>query len=283
MNKLRQKDLPLFLRRFVRKATREPQPHNRKDGVVCPCCHTLVFKVVQWSPNKFLCIICLDGLRAGGWKPKEGWTPEKRREAKQEYFTMLRKFGGLGREAKRGIYHSPFKKLIKDEKLFIYRKAQQLRKHPTQAEVVFGGKLKDLHIPFVPQAVFYYCGFYGIYDFFLFKHNTIIEVDGGYHTNYARAKADNLRDDICENYMGKRVIRLTNQQAIEITLDNLSALIEQQKRDGIHPAINCATGVSVGQNSEVLTKLTNTADYVQTDSDGQSGCDIASNRVLSAK
>jgi len=182
------------------------------------------------------------------------------------------------------------KKISKNPKHGIAcKRIQYLRQHATSAEKKFIKKLRRTGIKFQFQKSFFspthldylHAGCFAIVDFFIPYKKICIEIDGGYHNTPAQKSKDAWRDNWLTVNKNVKIIRLSNDYAEYLTpKDDL--IKQQQKRDGLHPATNCATGVSVGQKEKAVANSTNTADYVQTDSDGQSGCDNARNGVCSA-
>ena len=104
---------------------------------------------------------------------------------------------------------------------------KQLRKRPTEAELIFESKLKQLHICFMSQKGFIKDpGFY-IVDFYLPRPRKLcIEIDGAYHKLDEQLKRDKQKDDYLIKERNFKVLRLTNEEAIDISLSDLKQLLE---------------------------------------------------------
>ena len=114
----------------------------------------------------------------------------------------------------------------KDLHNFLHKKAKQLKKRPTAAEVVFERKLKELNIPYKTQWPYIAGGLCGICDFCLPELFVIIEIDGGYHLEEEQKQTDDIKDFVCENQLKAKILRLTNNQAFYLSIEQIKILIE---------------------------------------------------------
>lgn len=114
----------------------------------------------------------------------------------------------------------------KDKYIFLHKKAKQLRKHPTSAEVVFERKLKELNVHYVSQWPYIAGDFAGICDFCLPVLFVLIEIDGGYHEEEEQKQTDAIKDFICENQLVAKVLRFTNKQALYLSSEQIRILIK---------------------------------------------------------
>ena len=105
--------------------------------------------------------------------------------------------------------------------------ANENRKHQTEAERCLWDSLRNgsTGYTFKRQHI---VGMY-IADFICIEAKLIIEVDGGYHSQWEQIEADANRTDVLEK-MGYRVIRFSNDEIIgdiDNVLDVIISNIEQ--------------------------------------------------------
>lgn len=99
--------------------------------------------------------------------------------------------------------------------------AKENKKFPTEAESLLWQHIrsKQLWFKFNRQHI---VGDY-IVDFICIERNLVIEVDGGYHSEYEQMERDECRTEHLEK-MGLRVIRFSNEDIfnnIEEVLDSI--------------------------------------------------------------
>lgn len=101
--------------------------------------------------------------------------------------------------------------------------ARENRKHPTEAENVLWNLIRDktLGTKFLRQHIL---GDY-IGDFVSTEKKIVIEVDGGYHSQYQQMIKDANRTEFIE-HMGYRVIRFSNEAILMNTDEVLSKIKE---------------------------------------------------------
>jgi very-short-patch-repair endonuclease len=100
----------------------------------------------------------------------------------------------------------------------------------TKSELIFKKKLKQLNIKFLFQKGFIQGDNFCIVDFYLPKpYRTCIEIDGGYHNTTKQQYRDKYRDKYRDIYLTKdrgfKIIRFTNEQATNISLEELERII----------------------------------------------------------
>ena len=131
------------------------------------------------------------------------------------------------------------------DKVFLREKAAQMSKRPTGAEAFFKRKLQEAGIKFKFQSTYNIQGIKGIFDFYLPDHNTVIEVDGGYHNSTDQKQTDDIKDFICETRLKRNMIRLTNETAMQMNIEDVKNLISalpsvtkpRQVKQREHPGI----------------------------------------------
>ncbi len=109
---------------------------------------------------------------------------------------------------------------------FLGKRAAQMRQKPTLSEAVFQKKLEAAKFNFKAQWVYDIGGFAGIVDFYLYDYKLLVEVDGGYHTTEDQQLKDAEKDFICDRLLHKRLVRLTDEQAMEISDEGILALLD---------------------------------------------------------
>jgi very-short-patch-repair endonuclease len=111
----------------------------------------------------------------------------------------------------------------------IFRKAEQLRKGLTNAEMILWNVLKDskrIGAKFRrqhPIDIF-------IVDFYCHPLKLVIEVDGGYHLDAEQKEYDNGREEELRN-LGLRTIRFTNEEIVN-DLEKVVRIIEKEITKG---------------------------------------------------
>lgn len=102
--------------------------------------------------------------------------------------------------------------------------AGRLRHRMTGAERCFKKLLSKCGVYHVSQKVIYNGGSFYIIDFFLPNKNLCVELDGEYHLEPEQAAKDEKRDTwLLTN--GYYVWRMTNQKAMELDKDSLTAYL----------------------------------------------------------
>lgn len=113
------------------------------------------------------------------------------------------------------------------------KNAARLRENITESERAIMFKLTEagyLHYRF--QQIFRMPNEIYFADFFLYKkkHKIVIEVDGGYHMTKKQQVIDRRKDQFyIANINVKGVIRINDEQAISISVQDLDSLISSIK------------------------------------------------------
>ncbi len=108
---------------------------------------------------------------------------------------------------------------------FLTERASQMKRRPTGAESVFAQKLDNLEIKYEEQWVVDYKGIAAIYDFYIPTLRLLVEVDGGYHSTETQKQTDRIKTFIAEQRLKRDLLRLTNEQVIAISDEDLRQLI----------------------------------------------------------
>ncbi len=119
-------------------------------------------------------------------------------------------------------------RLKKAKDRFLQKKAAQLKHTPTIAESIFARKLQEAGIEFIDQWIYNVEGFAGIVDFYIPKYHLLIEVDGGYHTDQDQQVTDAEKDFICDKILHRPVLRLTNNQALYLSIEQILVLVKEK-------------------------------------------------------
>lgn len=106
--------------------------------------------------------------------------------------------------------------------------SKKLKKKLTPSEIVVINKLKEVNCPIEVQKVFYINGKYIVVDLYIPLLDTVVEVDGGYHTTKEMSESDKWRD-ISLRKKKHKVYRITNERAAEISPNMLMLEISRAK------------------------------------------------------
>ena len=109
---------------------------------------------------------------------------------------------------------------------FLTRQSAILKNCQTVTEGEFGKRLTAAKIEFIPQWTYNIQGFAGIVDFYLPKYKLVLEVDGGYHLEADQKLKDMEKDFICRTLLHKKVLRMTNKQALSLQMGEILSLIK---------------------------------------------------------
>jgi len=132
----------------------------------------------------------------------------------EETFSLKQSVKALAKKKKKSTEKKDARKDRRNAARFLGRKAKEMRRCPTGAEAVFARRLDEAGVKYKTQWTFNVNGILGICDFFLPDLDTIIEVDGGYHLGEEQKLKDLEKDFICTSILKKKMIRLTNNQAM---------------------------------------------------------------------
>lgn len=114
--------------------------------------------------------------------------------------------------------------------------AEARKKAPTRAERSFRALLRSVGVKFIPEKVIYNKKSFYIIDFYIPDRRLCIELDGGYHNEPEQKEKDVKRDKylkgLCYN-----VWRMTNEEASDLTRDDLYNKIQEYPIININPPI----------------------------------------------
>lgn len=156
------------------------------------------------------------------------WYPEK-----DWYY--CKKHGPKFEQRNQEKYGPKTKNKIKPKKAKSYKTARKLvtqrvldlRKRATWAEKIFNDKMrKACPVKYQFQRGFIKGGYFAITDFYIPSRKICIEIDGDYHKDPEQQKKDKRRDNWLRNVRGMKVCRLTNKQAINMTIYEVESLIK---------------------------------------------------------
>lgn len=109
----------------------------------------------------------------------------------------------------------------------------KLIKSQTEAEKVMKAKLKAAFIPYRFQEPIVHEDKFFFVDFYLPELNLALEVDGEYHQDRLQKDKDEFRTHKLLEYGIRRVKRLTNKQAFDISPEALKEFINKEVKDKI--------------------------------------------------
>lgn len=109
---------------------------------------------------------------------------------------------------------------------FLIKKAKELRQHQPEAEIIFERKLQELGYNYISQFAFLFHGIGGISDFYIKKLRLYVEIDGGYHLEEDQKQTDRVKDFVYRK-TNNRILRLTNNQAKYLSIEQIGKLIEK--------------------------------------------------------
>ena len=107
----------------------------------------------------------------------------------------------------------------------------KLKNNRPPAERAIQTLLKKMCIEFKPQRAFIKGNFL-FADYYLPKHNLVIEVDGGYHNTAKQQRRDKNRDDYLKT-RGIKVLHITNDVAFKLSCEGLMQMITKSDRDRV--------------------------------------------------
>ena len=114
---------------------------------------------------------------------------------------------------------------FKRKKRTLPARVYKLRTNATPAERCYRGKLKKTGIEFKFQRGFIKGRGYAIVDFYVPSKKFCIEIDGKYHDTHEQRKKDEWRDNWLRTERKVSVIRISNEQAMAITVEDIKFLV----------------------------------------------------------
>lgn len=115
---------------------------------------------------------------------------------------------------------------FKDKQKPLHQRLRLLRANATWAEKVFRDKLEKLGVRYIFQKGFIQGSGYCIAAFYFPRLNKlVVEIDGASHLS--RKEYDARRDNYLKN-RGMKVIRITNEEAIKMPLNEVNSLFPRR-------------------------------------------------------
>lgn len=103
----------------------------------------------------------------------------------------------------------------------------KLRENATWAEKIFKDKMRvACSVKWQFQRGFIKGGYYAIVDFYIPSRKLCIEIDGEYHSDLEQQRKDKHRDNWLRTVRKMRVCRITNEQAIKMSITDVANLIK---------------------------------------------------------
>ncbi len=115
----------------------------------------------------------------------------------------------------------------RENQSILAKRRNKLLANMTTAEKRILELLTQMNERFISQKGFFSIRTHYIVDFYLPKRKKLcLEVDGPYHLDQAQIEYDKRRDKFLTDSRGFRVIRITNDQALIISREELLKLIQ---------------------------------------------------------
>ncbi len=150
---------------------------------------------------------------------------ENERYCKRCYKRLQKGLAKINKEMP--VYKNKYRSWKQNRKT-VTERVLRLRRRATPAEKCFNDKLeKACSVKFKFQRGFIKGGYYAIVDFYIPSRNICIEIDGGYHDSPEQQRKDKKRDKWLTEVRKQKIIRLTNKEAFDITIDRLKWLISK--------------------------------------------------------
>jgi len=106
------------------------------------------------------------------------------------------------------------------QKTFFPRRSELLARR-TAAEIAFADRLRSAGVRFIEQKGFFAGDYYCICDFYIPRPaRTVVEIDGGYHSDPKQAARDRRKDAYLRS-RGFKVVRVRNEQVSDFDLTPL--------------------------------------------------------------
>lgn len=138
----------------------------------------------------------------------------------QHLDTKLRK-----KERQKKLMVSNYKSM-KTKRKVVTARVLKLRVNATWAELAFNDKMKQAcPVQFKFQRGFIKGGYFAIVDFYIPSRKICIEIDGEYHREPEQQRKDRHRDNWLRTVRKLKVRRITNEQAIKMTIQEVRHLV----------------------------------------------------------
>lgn len=120
--------------------------------------------------------------------------------------------------------------LLKERKKLARRRIRELKNNPTRYECILQRKLDKAGFKYVFQKAFFNEWYFCIVDFFLRKHKIVVELDGRHHVEDINQVKKDIGHERYLFSLGFNVIRLSNEEANNITISKLKKLINDNSK-----------------------------------------------------
>jgi very-short-patch-repair endonuclease len=96
------------------------------------------------------------------------------------------------------------------------------KEQATLSELIIKEKLDKLNVKYIFQKSFIQGNNYCIVDFYIPKpYKICLEIDGKYHESEEQKERDKHKDSYLTNYRGFKVIRIKNEDCVNIDITQL--------------------------------------------------------------
>lgn len=115
---------------------------------------------------------------------------------------------------------------MKAKRKVVTARVLKLRENATWAELIFKDKMRvACPVKFQFQRGFIKGGYFAIVDFYIPSRKLCIEIDGEYHNDPEQQRKDKHRDNWLRTARKMKVRRITNKQAINMSLNEIKQLL----------------------------------------------------------
>jgi len=116
-------------------------------------------------------------------------------------------------------------KSMRAKRKVVTARVLKLRENATWAEKIFKDKMRvACPVKFQFQRGFIKGGYFAIVDFYLPSRKLCIEIDGEYHNSPEQRRKDRHRDNWLRTARKMKVVRITNKQAIDMSIEDVKQL-----------------------------------------------------------
>ena len=119
--------------------------------------------------------------------------------------------------------------VFKGRQVTLHPRRKRLSDNLTDAEKHFMGILEEASIPFKFQKGFIAYDYYCIVDFYIPRLKLCVEIDGLYHSNSDQVLRDSRKNDYLTRVRNLNVLRLTNEECSNETVDSLLKILSKFK------------------------------------------------------
>jgi very-short-patch-repair endonuclease len=120
--------------------------------------------------------------------------------------------------------------LLRERKKLARNRIRELKNNPTKYERILQRKLDKAGYKYVFQKAFFNEWYFCIVDFFLRRHKIVVELDGRQHVEDINQVKKDIGHEKYLFSLGFNVIRLSNEEANNITIKKLKKLINDNSK-----------------------------------------------------